>query len=313
MPHPTATTTNALDTDNLTSSLVLPWRQQQRYFSRVSHSPIYRRKTFKWSHTKLLVLLGGLSSRRRVLDLATDPNPEGGPLPRHVRRFVGQHIRRHGASIRRTTSGATAYVHPIPHGWMDRVDELREGRDMAADAADLLPRHVDGRRRREMQQKDREQREAEDAGVGLDGEDKDLHDLYELFRLGILYEDEHERGPGFTLDTIPHDTADEPLYRVTLRDRRRPRRRSAPSGGKQPQRSEEHAADDVTSDAALAALLAEADFVDVCARDLDGSAEAGPSRKEGDTVEALRAQQRLWEAFRRNPASDLDQVAWEVV
>ncbi|KAK4207685.1 hypothetical protein QBC37DRAFT_298170 [Rhypophila decipiens] len=43
----------------------------------------------------------------------------------------------------------------------------------------------------------------------------------ELYRMGLLYDDDSERGSGFTLDTIVHD---EPVYKVNTRPAKRGRR-----------------------------------------------------------------------------------------
>ncbi|KAK3322981.1 hypothetical protein B0H66DRAFT_218026 [Apodospora peruviana] len=48
-------------------------------------------------------------------------------------------------------------------------------------------------------------------------------DVEELYRLGLLYDDEHERGSGFTFDVLaPRNN--EPQYRVTVRPAKRGRR-----------------------------------------------------------------------------------------
>ncbi|KAK3936502.1 hypothetical protein QBC46DRAFT_394870 [Diplogelasinospora grovesii] len=45
-------------------------------------------------------------------------------------------------------------------------------------------------------------------------------DVEELYRLGLLYDNEHERGSGFSFDAIAHD---EPLYRCNVRPAKRGR------------------------------------------------------------------------------------------
>lgn len=328
------------------STILLPLaaqqqQQHQRYFARISHSPIYKPKTFGWSthkfDRKFVWLVGSPCSyrgfNRAVLDVLVDDNDSSSSSPRdnrrppqHQRRFLAQRYRR--AAYRRDPF---RYVHPPTRAWMDRVEELREGRDIAAEGSALLPlRDMDRRRGQELQQCDGQCRVDDDgddeerSGCDDDGDDDDGHadeddDVRELYRMGLLYDDEHERGSGFTLDAIAHDTASTPLYTLTVRDRDRDHHRR----GKRTQQAQDwdNISADVASDEALAAFLAEADYVDVCARDLldggdsDGGtvAAAGPSRKEGDVVEAMRAQQRLWEAFRGDRPSDLDGVEWEVV
>jgi len=328
------------------STILLPLaaqqqQQHQRYFARISHSPIYKPKTFGWSthkfDRKFVWLVGSPCSyrgfNRAVLDVLVDDNDSSSSSPRdnrrppqHQRRFLAQRYRR--AAYRRDPF---RYVHPPTRAWMDRVEELREGRDIAAEGSALLPlRDMDRRRGQELQQCDGQRRVDDDgddeerSGCDDDGDDDDGHadeddDVRELYRMGLLYDDEHERGSGFTLDAIAHDTASTPLYTLTVRDRDRDHHRR----GKRTQHVQDwdNTPADIASDEALAAFLAEADYVDVCARDLldggdsDGGtvAAAGPSRKEGDVVEAMRAQQRLWEAFRGDRPSDLDGVEWEVV
>ncbi|KAK3387749.1 hypothetical protein B0H63DRAFT_470848 [Podospora didyma] len=55
-----------------------------------------------------------------------------------------------------------------------------------------------------------------------DVDDKDDDGIKELYNLGILYDDEHERGAGFSLNTIVRQ---EPVYRIAFRTPRKTRRR----------------------------------------------------------------------------------------
>jgi hypothetical protein len=55
----------------------------------------------------------------------------------------------------------------------------------------------------------------------------DVVDVDDLYRLGLLYDDEHERGSGFTLDAIVHD---EPLFNLHVRPTKRGRSARASRG-----------------------------------------------------------------------------------
>ncbi|UNI15051.1 hypothetical protein JDV02_001623 [Purpureocillium takamizusanense] len=331
-------------------------QQTQRYFARLSHSPVYRPKTFGWSNYKLTRLVDlpcpvGFRSRRAlvlaaIFDFDTTGSgdaPAHRPRSRtasspHARRFLAQRYRR---GVYHRYPFAQDYLPSPPHAWMDRVDELREGRALAAAADDdavALPPLVMETQRKEQQR--RVEDDDEDEGEHGDYDDKEEEEgddvdeeVRELYRMGLLYDDEHERGSGFTLDAIAHDTAATPPYTLTVRSRDH-RRHGGNNNNNNSKRPHQHAHDGTTStttnstddDEALAAFLAEADYIDVCAArhllldvEPDGAvvaAAAGPSRKEGTgavVVEAMRAQQRLWEAFRGDRPSDLDGVEWEVV
>ncbi|GJN87047.1 hypothetical protein PLIIFM63780_010629 [Purpureocillium lilacinum] len=247
----TATTAASHGVADQSTHVALAQQQDQRYFMRVPYSPIYRRKTFKWSHTKLLKRFGSHRPRRGLIEYAVDP--EAAP---HWRRYVNQYIVRHGATIHHDPE---AYVHPPTRDWMDRVEEIREGRDIAAHDPHLLPRASDEHQRWRLDYRICQCTLGEEQEVG-----KDLHDLCglcELFDLGIHFDNEHEQGPRFTLDTILHDAVEEPLYAMTVRDSHRHYRRHQKRQGAPPpqwhERSPETAPTDPASDAAVAALVAE--------------------------------------------------------
>jgi len=64
----------------------------------------------------------------------------------------------------------------------------------------------------------------------------DLLDEAELYRLGLLYDNEHERGSGFTLNTIVHNA---PVYSIGVRHARVKRSRRAKTlGAAEPGRAE---------------------------------------------------------------------------
>ncbi|KAH6635798.1 hypothetical protein F5144DRAFT_565461 [Chaetomium tenue] len=85
------------------------------------------------------------------------------------------------------------------------------------------------KRRRRGRQQQRGWRDGED-----EEHDNSLRDeqaeVAELYRLGLLYDDEHERGAGFSLDGIVRD---EPVYSLRVRPAKRSRRveRRANGGG----------------------------------------------------------------------------------
>ncbi|KAJ9136823.1 hypothetical protein NKR23_g9499 [Pleurostoma richardsiae] len=106
-------------------------------------------------------------------------------------------------------------------GWAADADE---GHDLAR-SGDPLP--SDGDRSRppslERQEAFRDARTAKrqcsSSSSTCLAEDDD--DDAELYRLGLLYDDEHERGPGFSLDAVVHD---EPAYAYSVNFRQQGKR-----------------------------------------------------------------------------------------
>lgn len=105
----------------------------------------------------------------------------------------------------------------VPRSVHDLDAEAREGRDLAR-SSPYLPR--------------RPSLEREEAFCGsrpakkrcLSGDSTEASDdetVQELYRLGLLYDNPHERGERFTLDAIVHD---EPLYNVNVRKTKRGRK-----------------------------------------------------------------------------------------
>lgn len=93
---------------------------------------------------------------------------------------------------------------------------------------------------------------------------------FELWRLGILYEYENERGSGFSLNAIPHDENDFLIaYKSPRTSRRSPKELGERSLS--PVSSFEY----ITSDEELAAFLSVYDFVDVDATDSISEDEEG--------------------------------------
>ncbi|KAK3295190.1 uncharacterized protein B0H64DRAFT_394562 [Chaetomium fimeti] len=80
------------------------------------------------------------------------------------------------------------------------------------------------KRRRQRQQREWED-EQEDDGGGLRDEQAEVAELY---RMGLLYDDEHERGEGFSLDGIVRD---EPVYSLRVRPAKRARREERAADG----------------------------------------------------------------------------------
>lgn len=95
-------------------------------------------------------------------------------------------------------------------------DEDESGRDLARSD---VPLPSDGHRRRppslERQEAFRDARTVKR---------RTTIDDAELYRLGLLYDDEHERGSGFNLDAIVHD---EPAYTLNMRPAKRGRKRKS--------------------------------------------------------------------------------------
>lgn len=107
-----------------------------------------------------------------------------------------------------------SYLHnQARRGW---EGEDEEGRDLAHSS---VPLPSDGHRRRppslERQEAFRDARTVK-RRVTIDDA--------ELYRLGLLYDDEHERGSGFNLDAIVHD---EPAYTLNMRATKRGRKRKS--------------------------------------------------------------------------------------
>jgi hypothetical protein len=57
-------------------------------------------------------------------------------------------------------------------------------------------------------------------------DDEDTREVAELYRMGLLYDDEHERGEGFSMNQIVRE---EPLYSVRVRPAARRARKQAES------------------------------------------------------------------------------------
>ncbi|KAK4235591.1 hypothetical protein C8A03DRAFT_46290 [Achaetomium macrosporum] len=55
-------------------------------------------------------------------------------------------------------------------------------------------------------------------------EDEEAKEVAELYRMGLLYDNEYERGAGFSLDRIARDYVEEPVYSVRVRPAKRIRR-----------------------------------------------------------------------------------------
>jgi len=135
-----------------------------------------------------------------------------------------------GPFARRENNGQLRYRHrprhrtPPAHGKPPRARqdwdlEASEGRDLALGSSRRPPSL-------ERQEAFRDGRTSKKRAclVGAD----DFGDDADLYRLGLLYDDEHERGSGFTFDAIVRN---EPLYRLNVRPIKRGRRAaiSAPS------------------------------------------------------------------------------------
>ncbi|KAK3302758.1 uncharacterized protein B0T15DRAFT_373387, partial [Chaetomium strumarium] len=56
------------------------------------------------------------------------------------------------------------------------------------------------------------------------GGDEEAREIADLYCMGLLYDNEYERGAGFSLDRIVRDCAGEPAYSVRVRPRKRARR-----------------------------------------------------------------------------------------
>lgn len=85
--------------------------------------------------------------------------------------------------------------------------------------------------------------------------------LMELWRLGLLYEDQQERGPGLTLNTITHREREFSL--VYEKSRAARRRRATSRASSRDSLSPALSFVDVTSDEELAAFLSVYDYVDL--------------------------------------------------
>ncbi len=118
------------------------------------------------------------------------------------------------ATHRATCNFSAAGVGKTSHRW---TTEEIEGRDLARSKIRLPG---DGSRQRppslERQEAFRDARTVRKRPRASD--ESDESDEAELYRLGLLYEDEHERGPGFGLNLVLHD---EPLYTVSVRPAKR--------------------------------------------------------------------------------------------
>jgi len=99
-----------------------------------------------------------------------------------------------------------------------------EGRELARSAARLPSDDDRGRRPPSLERQqafcDGATTKKRQRLTTLDADDVEL-DTADLYRLGLLYDDEHERGSGFDLDTIVHD---EPVYKLNVRHAKRGRK-----------------------------------------------------------------------------------------
>ncbi|OTA97729.1 hypothetical protein M434DRAFT_193231 [Hypoxylon sp. CO27-5] len=106
--------------------------------------------------------------------------------------------------------------HPSLHLW---GSDDEEGRRLAADPNVMLPRdHSPSKPQLKRQEAFREPKTWYYSDI--------VNDDAELYKLGLLYDDEHTRGPYFDLDTIVHS---EPVYSIRPAKRARKQRRDTSS------------------------------------------------------------------------------------
>ena len=142
-----------------------------------------------------------------------------------------------------------------PHNLQPLVAE-EDDRDLAADRNFVLPSDAPRLARQES--------------FRCEGD----HDLY---MLGLLYEDERLRGPGFNLDSIVHS---EPLYAVRPAKRGRGRHREAQFDAENPDLPLDLSFSSLGDDLALARLLAPGADELVADADGDDGPEAAPRRRD---------------------------------
>lgn len=99
---------------------------------------------------------------------------------------------------------------------LDLDVEAREGRDLSR-SSQSLPR----RPSLEREEAFCGERPAKKRCLPEDDTDASDETVQELYRLGILYDNPHERGERFTFDAIVHD---EPLYNISVRHSKRVRK-----------------------------------------------------------------------------------------
>lgn len=105
---------------------------------------------------------------------------------------------------------------PSLHSW---EPDDKDGRLLAADPNVILPNdHSHSKPQLKRQEAFREPKTWHSSDI--------VNDDAELYKLGLLYDDEHTRGPFFSLDTIVHS---EPVYSIRPAKRARKQRRDTSS------------------------------------------------------------------------------------
>ncbi|TPX12313.1 uncharacterized protein E0L32_006960 [Thyridium curvatum] len=114
--------------------------------------------------------------------------------------------------------------------WLDNEDE---GRDLARSRVPL-PSDGDRAGRRRPPSLERQEAFVDAATKKMRLPSPDARraadedaDIKELYRMGLLYDDEHQRGSAFSLDAIVHD---EPVYTLSIRKGRKGQKRKAVEG-----------------------------------------------------------------------------------
>ncbi|KAI1500722.1 hypothetical protein F5X99DRAFT_385289 [Biscogniauxia marginata] len=153
------------------------------------------------SHQELRHLVPGLSpaaARRMYHD----------PHDKHWQAFSHDHVDQFDLDSHVSPSTRRRKIHRSRQRWsLDYFDAAHDGRELAADPAVALPGDAGRNKPRLGREEAFRAPELVMSWAPTDFVDDDA----DLYRLGLLYEDEHVRGPGFGLDAIVHA---EPAYSV---------------------------------------------------------------------------------------------------
>ncbi len=160
--------------------------------------------------------------------------PDGTPLPPRLRRkhHLAALVFQAARGRRNRHGGLTPCNHAAQRRrapTLSWLDDEQEGRALARSTTRLPSDHAREQRPPSLERQEAFRDSSTSKKRSFSGLDE-LVELEELYRIGLLYDDEHERGSGFSLDTIVHD---EPLFQIRPAKRGRGRKRNADDDGPQ--------------------------------------------------------------------------------
>ena len=216
---------------NLTEHRLLPGRedhQRQKFHRRPFHWPRYKLAKIDlkyedhaaedvWRKLKQELLLG--KTPTDFNEVAWESLPQHLQRRHHLAALAFQNARARKSRY----NGRTAFARSIQRRsgpQMTWLDDEQEGRALARSSARLPSDHARERRPPSLERQEAFRESSTSKKRSSSGMDTLLQDE-ELYRLGLLYDDEHERGSGFNLDAIVHD---EPVFHIRPTKRGRSRK-----------------------------------------------------------------------------------------